>query len=65
MPQQTSATREPAGIRRARWSATSRRVACSRPWGVKYIRSASAPNFSRARRLSTVWPSAAEVRSAS
>ncbi|MFC3984293.1 hypothetical protein [Streptosporangium jomthongense] len=65
MPQQTSATREPGGTRRARWSATSRRVDCSRPFGVKYITPASAPNFSTARRLSPVWVSAAEVRSAS
>ena len=65
MPQQTSATREPGATRRVLWSATSRRVACSRPAWVKYMRSASAPNFSLALRLSPAWVSAAEVRPAS
>ena len=55
MPQQTSATRDPRATRRALWSATSRRVACSRPVSAKYMRSASAPNFSLALRLSAAW----------
>lgn len=49
----------------ARWAATAPRVACSTPFGVKYIRYASrAPNFTTARWRSRAWASAAETSSA-
>src|SRR5699024_7670276 len=66
MPQPRSATEEmPA--RRKRWAcraATGRRVACSRPAGVKSIESANSPNFARARDRSRDCVSTAETRSA-
>jgi hypothetical protein len=68
MPQHTSRTvgsgpgdmSRPA--RRARCAATSARVACSRPCGVKYMTAASAPNLASARLRSSAWVSAADVR---
>jgi hypothetical protein len=65
-PQHRSATvRAPsAAIRSARQAATGARVACSTPSAVKYIRSASGPNFAAARCRSRAWPMAAETTSA-
>ena len=58
-PRSTTVRVEAAVSRAARWAATGRRVACSRPSGVKYIRAASSPNFSSALRRSVTWVRAA------
>jgi hypothetical protein len=64
MPQHRSATeRTPSSWkRRARYAATLARVDCSTPFGVKYIRPASAaPNFTTARCRNRACPSAADT----
>ena len=67
MPQPRSMTLDgwAAASRAARCAATRGRVACSRASGVKYIRTASSPNFATARVRSWTWVSAAAARSAS
>ena len=50
--------------RPARWVATECLVACSSPSWVKYIRSASSPNFGTARRRRSACPIAVATRSA-
>ncbi len=64
-PHRSARRRTPSAWKRAaRWAATEARVDCSTPFGVKYIRAASSPNFRAARWRRRAWVSAAETRGA-